>query len=212
MTGWRDACLIAAFAAGFPTIGGETPALADDPALKRQGQVCGGDEIARGIVGKILDGRTFVLDDAREVRLAAIEVPSPAGDRAEHPAGRAAAEALGALAARDQVVRRAESGSDRCGRMLAYAYTCGTGMSSCCSGNSWSRDSPGSAAVLQIPAPAISWALRKRPARPNLAFGPIRIMRCSTPRARRMHWRSEADLRWSRAKWPPCTKTDPRSM
>ena len=124
MTGWRDACLIAAFAAGFPTIGGETPALADDPALKRQGQVCGGDEIARGIVGQIVDGRTFVLDDAREVRLAAIEVPSPAGDRAEHPAGRAAAEALGALAARDQVVlRRAESGSDRYGRMLAYAYT-----------------------------------------------------------------------------------------
>jgi endonuclease YncB( thermonuclease family) len=124
MTDWRDACLIAAFAAGFPTIGGETPALADDPALKRQGQVCGGDEIARGIVGQIVDGRTFVLDDAREVRLAAIEVPSLAGDRAEHPAGRAAAEALGALAARDQVVlRRAESGSDRYGRMLAYAYT-----------------------------------------------------------------------------------------
>jgi endonuclease YncB( thermonuclease family) len=123
MTGLRDACLIAAFAAGFATIGGETPALADDPALTR-GQVCGGDEIARGIVGKILDGRTFVLDDGREVRLAAIEVPSLAGDRAEHPAGRAAAEALGALAAGDQVVlRRAESGSDRYGRMLAYAYT-----------------------------------------------------------------------------------------
>ena len=199
MTGWRDACLIAAFAAGFPTIGGETPALADDPALKRQGQVCGGDEIARGIVGKILDGRTFVLDDAREVRLAAIEVPSPAGDRAEHPAGRAAAEALGALAARDQVVlRRAESGSDRYGRMLAYAYTL--------------RDGDEFLLQRELVAEGFAWAPRKRPARPNLAFGPIRIMRCSTPRARRMHWRSEADLRWSRAKWLPCTKTDPRSM
>ena len=103
--------MIAAFAAGFPTIGGETPALADDPALKRQGQVCGGDEIARGIVGKILDGRTFVLDDGREVRLAAIEVAPLAGDRSD-PAGRAAAAALAALAAGDQVVlRRAESGS-----------------------------------------------------------------------------------------------------
>jgi len=123
MAGSWDACLIAAFAAGFATIGGETPALADDQASIRQGQVCGGDEIARGIVGKILDGRTFVLDDGREVRLAAIEVAPLAGDRAD-PAGRAAAAALAALAAGDQVVlRRAESGSDRYGHLLAYAYT-----------------------------------------------------------------------------------------
>ena len=123
MAGSWDACLIAAFAAGFATIGGETPALADDQASIRQGQVCGGDEIARGIVGKILDGRTFVLDDGREVRLAAIEVAPLAGDRSD-PAGRAAAAALAALAAGDQVVlRRAESGSDRYGHLLAYAYT-----------------------------------------------------------------------------------------
>jgi endonuclease YncB( thermonuclease family) len=104
--------------------GGDTPALADDQALTRQGPVCGGDEIARGTVGRILDGRTFVLDDGREIRLAAIEVAPLAGlqDRAD-PAGRAAAAALGALAAGDQVVlRRAESGSDRYGRLLAYAY------------------------------------------------------------------------------------------
>jgi hypothetical protein len=55
-------------------MGCETPALADDQASARQEQVCGGDEIARGTVGKVLDGRTFVLDDGREVRLAAIEV------------------------------------------------------------------------------------------------------------------------------------------
>jgi endonuclease YncB( thermonuclease family) len=125
MAGWRDACLIAAFAAGFAATGGGTPALADDEASTPQRQVCGGDEIARGIVGKILDGRTFVLDDGREVRLAAIEVgqltePQDGGDKA----GRAATAALGALAAGDQVVlRRAESGSDRYGRLLAYAYT-----------------------------------------------------------------------------------------
>jgi endonuclease YncB( thermonuclease family) len=125
MAGWRDACLIAAFAAGFAATGGGTPALADDEASTPQRQVCGGDEIARGIVGKILDGRTFVLDDGREVRLAAIEVgqltePQDGGDKA----GRAATAALGALAAGDQVVlRRPESGSDRYGRLLAYAYT-----------------------------------------------------------------------------------------
>ena len=36
---------------------------------------CGGDTIARGAVSRIVDGRTFVLDDGREIRLAAIEVP-----------------------------------------------------------------------------------------------------------------------------------------
>src|SRR5262249_53042362 len=125
MPGSRNGCLIAAFAPGFAAIGGETPALADDPASTRQEQVCGGDEMARGIVGRVLDGRTLVLDDGREVRLAAIEVAPLAvrQDRAD-PAGRAAAAALDALAAGDQVVlRRAESGSDRYGRLLAYAYT-----------------------------------------------------------------------------------------
>jgi endonuclease YncB( thermonuclease family) len=114
---------MAAFAAGLAAIGGETPARADDQASTRQGPVCGGDEIARGTVDRILDGRTFVLDDGREVRLAAIEVAPLAGDRADL-AGRAAATALGALAAGDQVVlRRAEIESDRYGRLLAYAFT-----------------------------------------------------------------------------------------
>jgi endonuclease YncB( thermonuclease family) len=125
MAGWRKACLIAVFAAGFAAADRGTPARADDQASTRQGQVCGGDEIARGTVGKILDGRTFVLDDGREVRLAAIEVAPLAGpqDPADG-AGHAAAAALGALAAGDQVLlRRAENGSDRYGRLLAYAYT-----------------------------------------------------------------------------------------
>jgi endonuclease YncB( thermonuclease family) len=125
MAGSRHACLIAAFAAGFAAMGRETPSLADDRVSARQEQVCRGDEIARGTVGRILDGRTFMLEDGREVRLAAIEVAPLAGpqDRAD-PAGRAAAAALGALAAGDQVVlRRAEGGSDRYGRLLAYAYT-----------------------------------------------------------------------------------------
>jgi endonuclease YncB( thermonuclease family) len=124
MAGWRDACLIAAFTAGFATCG-EMPALGDDQASKQQAQVCGGEEIARGTVGSIIDGRTFMLDDGREVRLAAIEVaPLLGSQNGTEPAGRAAAAALGALAAGDQVVlRRAESGPDRYGRLLAYAYT-----------------------------------------------------------------------------------------
>ncbi len=124
MAGWRHAGLMAAFTAGFVAICGMTPALADDHPLTLERHACGGDEIARGTVGKILDGRTFVLDDGREVRLAAIEVAPLAGsqDRTGRDA-RAAAAALAALATGDQVVlRRAESASDRYGRLLAYAY------------------------------------------------------------------------------------------
>lgn len=124
MAGWWDGCLIAAFTAGIAAACGVPPARADDQAAKPPGQICGGDEIARGMVGKILDGRTFMLDDGREVRLAAIEVASLSGPRdgAERTGG-AAAAALGALAAGDRVVlRRAEGGSDRYGRLLAYAY------------------------------------------------------------------------------------------
>jgi len=117
----RDGGLITAFLAGIALLCGETLVLADGAASEQDRQVCGGEEIARGTVGKILDGRTFMLDDGREVRLAAIEVEPQ--DRAD-PVGRAAAAALSALAAGDQVVLlRAESGLDRYGRLLAYAYT-----------------------------------------------------------------------------------------
>jgi endonuclease YncB( thermonuclease family) len=121
MAVWRDAGLIAAFTAGLVAACGETPARASDhQAHQQQEQICGGDEIARGTVAKILDGRTFILEDGREVRLAAIEIAPQGGVEA---GGRAAAAALDALAAGDQVVlRRAESGPDRYGRLLAYAY------------------------------------------------------------------------------------------
>ena len=183
MAGCRDACLIAALTVEFAATGGGTPARAEDQASTRQGQVCGGDEIAGGTVGKIVDGRTFVPDDGREVRLAAIEVAPLAGpqDRADRT-GPAAAAALGALAGGDQVVlRRAENGSDRYGRLLAYAYTL--------------RD--GDEFLLQRELVTEGFARvstrKRRPARLNLAYGPIRIMRCSMLRRRRTPWRIEAD-------------------
>ena len=87
---------------------------------------CGGNEIARGTVSRIVDGRTFVLDDGREIRLAAIEVPpmSPPNNASAAPDGKAAAAALNALAGADQVIlHSAETASDRYGRLVAYAYT-----------------------------------------------------------------------------------------
>jgi endonuclease YncB( thermonuclease family) len=121
MTGWRDACLAAAFAAALTATCGRVPALADEQ--QPLAQACGGNEIARGMVRRILDGRTFVLDDGREVRLAAIEVPTLGGPQDPAGAPKAAAAALDALAGGDEVVlRRAETGADRYGRLHAYAY------------------------------------------------------------------------------------------
>ncbi len=85
---------------------------------------CGGGEILRGHVSHVVDGRDFVLDDGREVHLAAIEVPLPPPLDASHavPGGIAAKTALATLLSGAQVaLRQAEVASDRYGRIVAYA-------------------------------------------------------------------------------------------
>jgi endonuclease YncB( thermonuclease family) len=86
---------------------------------------CGSTAITAGNVTRVIDGRTFVLDDGREVRLAAIEVPS--GTRPEQsvsdPEGAAAREQLASLLATGVLgLRRAETDTDRYGRVPAYAF------------------------------------------------------------------------------------------
>ncbi len=82
--------------------------------------------IGTGKVGSLLDGRSFLLDDGREIRLPGIEVPqSPlsgeTGARAQ--AGSAARGALEAVLAGETVeLRQRRPVSDRYGRMLAHAY------------------------------------------------------------------------------------------
>ena len=80
-----------------------------------------------GKVRAITDGRSFILEDGREIRLAAIEVPlAPAagesGPRAE--AGLAARAALESMLASQSVVelRQDAAGADRYGRTLAMVY------------------------------------------------------------------------------------------
>jgi endonuclease YncB( thermonuclease family) len=102
-------------------------------AQQNPAAVCGTDEIARAMVSRVSDGRTFTLSDGREVRLAGIEVPplpAPQNSNQESsqnsvaPGGGAAKDALDALAGGDEVVlRRADIASDRYGRIVAYAYT-----------------------------------------------------------------------------------------
>ncbi len=106
--------------------------LAQDNALAQNDNAatvpaCGGEPIADTTVSRVRDGRTFTLADGREVRLAAVEVPPlpmPGASGDSVPGAKAAAAALDALAGGDRVVlRRAEVGADRYGRVVAYAYT-----------------------------------------------------------------------------------------
>jgi endonuclease YncB( thermonuclease family) len=82
---------------------------------------CGGPEIARGTVSRVVDGRDVVLDDGREVRLAAVEIPPR--DAPAAPGGSDARATLDALIGGDTVIlRKAELATDRYGRVVAYAY------------------------------------------------------------------------------------------
>jgi endonuclease YncB( thermonuclease family) len=74
--------------------------------------------VASGKVATVVDGRSFVLDDGREVRLAAIEVAAPT-----EPAGTAAKDALAALVGGQTVaLRGAGPEIDRYGRLSAHAF------------------------------------------------------------------------------------------
>jgi endonuclease YncB( thermonuclease family) len=138
MMGWWNSLLGAAIAATC----GCCCALAQDGGSKI---VCGGETVVNATVSHIIDGRTFVLNDGREVRLAAIEVPPlpppgysalvpdksgqlTASDRdAAERKGNAAKDALDALIGGDQVALRQADISlpnnlDRYGRIVAYAY------------------------------------------------------------------------------------------
>jgi endonuclease YncB( thermonuclease family) len=74
-----------------------------------------------GRAREIVDGRTFILTDGREVRLAGIETPSP-GD-AEPGPGMASRAALAALIGdNDLVLKHLIPASDRYGRIVAAAF------------------------------------------------------------------------------------------
>ena len=123
MRGW-DRVSAAAFAAGCAAICGCFGACAQE--RPQSAAVCGGEAIARGSAVRVIDGRSFVLDDGSEVRLAAIEVPPlplPA-ETNPAPGGAAARDALAALLlGADIVLKQAEpQRTDRHGRIVAYGF------------------------------------------------------------------------------------------
>lgn len=146
MMGMWGAPLVAAVAAALAFIG-NCPAIAQDAAKAAVASVpCGGEEIGRGSVGRVVDGYTFVLDDGREVRLAGIETPLPSAENAgakvtpakEANVEDAALPTIGGAAARDAlatlltgapvILRRAAFASDRYGRVVAYVDIARAGL------------------------------------------------------------------------------------
>jgi endonuclease YncB( thermonuclease family) len=117
MGGWG--VLIAAGMAAAPAFA----ALAQDAAAI---SACQFEKIGSGRVAKVLDGRSFVLDDGREVRLAGIEtppVPAAGESDAQAKAGTAARAALAALVAGRMVeLHQRSPAADRYGRTVAHAW------------------------------------------------------------------------------------------
>jgi endonuclease YncB( thermonuclease family) len=92
-----------------------------DARAQEMSSRCGSQAASVGQVASIVDGRSFRLDDGREIRLAAVEVPSD-----DSPAARTAQAALAALLAGQAfALRPAAAAPDRYGRILAYAFTNG---------------------------------------------------------------------------------------
>jgi endonuclease YncB( thermonuclease family) len=126
MSGWPEGVLAAAVAAGFAVMSGTQAAAADE----RPRSACGAATVARGHFGHAIDGRTFVLDDGREVRLAAIEVPPlPVAEKSADAAdAEAARNGLAALLAGAEIVLKSpdpQQTGDRYGRLLGYAFAAG---------------------------------------------------------------------------------------
>ena len=107
-----------AVAANAGVAGGAAP----EP-MPRIGSDCAGGAAISGTATNVIDGRTFVLGDGREMRLAAIETPPLASlDATAEQAGTAAKAALEALVLqRPVLVWPAEATPDRYGRLLVYA-------------------------------------------------------------------------------------------
>jgi endonuclease YncB( thermonuclease family) len=102
------------------------PASAFAQARPSRANACRLESVGTGKVAAIADGRSFLLDDGREIRLPGIEVPpaplaGETGARAQ--AGLAARAALEKILASQTVeLRQSVRAIDRYGRALAHAY------------------------------------------------------------------------------------------
>ena len=118
--------LAAVWAASIGLMVGTFAAAAEERPT--QAIACGGAIIAHGTAAGALDGRSFVLADGREVRLAGIEVPPlPLPGRPDPAAGggEASRQELAAKLAGSEIVLRQADGqpTDRYGRLVGYGFS-----------------------------------------------------------------------------------------
>jgi endonuclease YncB( thermonuclease family) len=112
---------IGALAAVLAAAAGIAQAQTAASAPGSTSSACKLSSIGSGTVASVADGRTLVLDDGREARLAAIEVAPPAD-----AAGAAAKAALEALVGGQAIeLRGAGRETDRYGRLSAHAFVTG---------------------------------------------------------------------------------------
>jgi endonuclease YncB( thermonuclease family) len=122
--------MMAVCAAGFAAACGWCGVGAQE--TPRPSLSCNGETIGQGTADRVVDGRTFLLGDGREIRLAAIEVPALADSQEQSPPapGAAAKDALAALLSDAQItLKQADpQQTDRYGRLVAYAYAARDGV------------------------------------------------------------------------------------
>ena len=116
-------------------------------------------------VAAVIDGRTFRLEDGREIRLAGIEPAS-----AEKARGVAALSAI--IGGRDVTLQGEDDAPDRYGRQAAFVFPAGSEHrrkpSCCAAARRCSRPMcPTRTAPGRLPPP------RAPPVRPNQASGPV---------------------------------------
>jgi endonuclease YncB( thermonuclease family) len=104
---------VASRASRVPVAAAVEPAVAD----------CGAGDTITGAVASVIDGRSFLFADGREIRLAAVETPPLGGPDAAHDEGVAAKLELESLL-HDQVVTvRPMGAADRYGRVVGFVFT-----------------------------------------------------------------------------------------
>jgi endonuclease YncB( thermonuclease family) len=115
---------VALLAAGG-ALAAETPA---SPLGTACGSASGASAPISGRAARVLDGKSFLLADGREVRLAAVETVMPVPgdeDEARVAAASAARTVLETLVLQHDVALRAGAAPDRYGRLIAYAFVTG---------------------------------------------------------------------------------------
>ena len=162
---------------------------------------CRFEDAGHGRVRAVLDGRTLVLEDGREVVLSGLVLPQEERGGPAKDNNKAALEAL--LGGRAVVLKRLAPDADRYGRLPAHVFA----------GDDWVQQKLLAAGHALVAARVGDFACAarllqaERAARgAKLGLWPIRRRLRAKPLIRLRFWRSAGASPWSRAGSYPCGK------